>query len=346
MLEYFRMFCFATITTIVLLVLVTYYLGWDAALLAVFLVVLEVSLSFDNAVVNAKVLANMSRFWQNIFLTIGIIIAVFGVRIFLPIFIVAAVATLPFGEVVSLAINRPDEYERYLDEAQPLIAAFGGMFLLLVFLEFFILDNNRRTWLRPIETAFRRLPRHWLMPPAIAFVILALVASTTAHVFNVLVAGLIGIAVFVVMHGFVRFMEARHRLAGKATKLTGVAGFSAFLYLEALDASFSLDSVVGAFAITSSVVLIAAGLGAGAVWIRSMTIFLVRHRTLGKYRYLEHGAHYAIGVLAAVLLLSFFFHVPEVITGTGGLLIIIASIVGSIRKSRQLKQLKRPRSAS
>ena len=104
-----------------------------------------------------------------------------------------------------------------------------------------------------------------------------------------------------------------------------------FMYLELLDASFSLDGVLGAFAITSDVVLIVAGLGVGAVWVRSLTVFMVRRGTLEAYKYLEHGAHYAIAVLAVAMLLSAVYHIPEAITGLLGILLIGGSIVASIK---------------
>jgi hypothetical protein len=96
-----------------------------------------------------------------------------------------------------------------------------------------------------------------------------------------------------------------------------------------LDATFSFDSVLGAFAVTKDVVLIALGLGVGAFWVRSLTIFMVRRGTLANYRYIEHGAHYTIGILAIILFLSIIIKVPEIITGLTGIGIIIASIVAS-----------------
>ena len=105
----------------------------------------------------------------------------------------------------------------------------------------------------------------------------------------------------------------------------GFAAFLTFMYLEVLDASFSLDSVIGAFAITNQVLLIAAGLGIGAVWVRSMTVYMVRKGSLATYRYLEHGAHYTVLILA----ITMFIHVPETFAGLAGIAIIIASFIAS-----------------
>src|SRR5207245_6010504 len=87
----------------------------------------------------------------------------------------------------------------------------------------------------------------------------------------------------------------------KAKHVVGKAAFFLFLYLEVLDASFSFDGVVGAFAITSDPIIIAIGLGIGAMFIRSLTVYLVKKGTLAEYVYLEHGALYAIGALAILL---------------------------------------------
>ena len=97
----------------------------------------------------------------------------------------------------------------------------------------------------------------------------------------------------------------------KAQKNTFVSGLMGFCYLEVLDASFSLDGVLGAFAITSDIIIIFTGLAIGALYVRSMTIYLVKHKVLSKIKYLEHGAFYAIGFLAVVLFLKLFIHVPE-----------------------------------
>lgn len=340
LLRYGKTFGVAAFISVVVLGLVGYYLGLEAALIALLLMILETTLSFDNAVINARVLRRMSRFWQQMFLTIGILIAVFGMRIIFPIVLVAITANLPVDEVLELAFSQPEEYSSYLEAAQPVIAAFGGMFLLLVFLTFFIMENNEHRWIAPIESAFKRLPQRWFVAPLLASALLLVLAAASGPslFWSVLQAGFIGIGIFVLTHGLVSYIQSRH-LATKAAQLTGMGGLAAFLYLEVLDATFSFDGVIGAFAITSSVVLIAAGLGVGAVWVRSMTIYLVRHETLGKYIYLEQGAHHAIGLLALVLLTSLFVHVPEVITGLAGVSIIGLSVASS-RRQRAKQHVK------
>jgi len=105
----------------------------------------------------------------------------------------------------------------------------------------------------------------------------------------------------------------------------------AFLYLQVLDSSFSFDGVIGAFAITQDVFLIVTGLGIGALWVRSLTLMMVRRNTLKVYRYLEHGAHYTIALLALFLLSGLFISIPEAAAGAAGLLVVGASIISSLQ---------------
>jgi hypothetical protein len=113
------------------------------------------------------------------------------------------------------------------------------------------------------------------------------------------------------------------------------------LYLDVLDASFSLDGVIGAFAITNDVVLIMAGLGAGAFWVRSITVYLTRTGTLAKYRYLEHGAHWAILALGIIMLVKL-YHIepPEWLVGSIGLIFVITAVVSSILEHRRAKHVR------
>ena len=105
---------------------------------------MEVSLSFDNAVVNASVLKTWDAFWQKLFLGVGIIIAVFGMRLLFPLVIVAQAADMGLMDVWHLALNDPKQYSAHLTNHHAEVAAFGGMFLLLVFLNFLLLDDEQR----------------------------------------------------------------------------------------------------------------------------------------------------------------------------------------------------------
>jgi hypothetical protein len=123
----------------------------------------------------------------------------------------------------------------------------------------------------------------------------------------------------------------------RVVQAVGKAAFFLFLYLEVLDASFSFDGVIGAFAITTDPILIALGLGLiGAMFVRSLTVFLVRKGTLADYVYLEHGAHWAIGALSVILLVGIGYHVDEIITGLIGVAFILAAFLSSVLRNRRL----------
>jgi len=333
-----RIFAISGILTLLSLIAVFHFLGPQAAFVTLILIVIEVTFSFDNAIVNAKVLMTMSRFWQQMFLTVGVVIAVFGMRLIFPILLVMLTAGLPWNEVVNLALNNPEMYAKELNDAHVSIASFGGMFLLMLCLHFFFDASRKVRWIDIIEKPLQRIG-HWWVYGLASFVVLVIltILPMNEHKIDTFVAGLCGIITYLLVHGLAELFSKKES-ASETAKLvakTGMAGFTAFLYLEVLDASFSLDSVIGAFAVTKDVVLIAIGLGVGAIWVRSLTIFMVRQHVLGAYRYIEHGAHYTIGMLAAVLLLGIFWHVSEFVAGIIGIVIIGAAIFSSILKQRQ-----------
>jgi hypothetical protein len=340
------------------------YDGWTALGLVAILAVLEISLSFDNAVINAGILKKMSAFWQKIFLTVGILIAVFGMRLVFPVVIVAISARLSPWNAVHLALTDKDRYQELVTDAHPSIAAFGGMFLLMIFLDF-ILEDRDIKWLGAVERPLAKLGRVDMLSVCVALIVL-LVSSMTfaAHAHQhgghhadkaqtVLVSGIAGLITYMVVHGLSAYFENRleaeeereheaeeeaERSGGprSAAALTGKAAFFMFLYLEVLDASFSFDGVIGAFAITNDIVLMALGLGIGAMYVRSLTVYLVRQGTLDDYVYLEHGAHYAIGALAIILLVTIQYQISEIVTGLIGVVLIAWSFWSSVRRNKAL----------
>jgi hypothetical protein len=330
----FRIFFISGLVTLLSLAYVGGVMGPQALLIACVLVLVEVIFSFENAIINAKVLSGVSEFWRKIFLTIGILIAVFGMRLIFPIVIVAVTTGLPFGEVVNLATNEPAKYSEALNSAHISIAAFGGMFLTMLCLHFFFDKTRKVRWISIIEKPLQDMGKWWLYS-VVSIVILAALSlfPTNKEPVETAIAGSVGIFTYIVVHGLAELFARRQSKNGAVLK-TGMAGFMAFLYLEVLDASFSFDSVIGAFAVTQNVLLIAIGLGVGALWVRSLTIYMVDHHVLKAYRYLEHGAHYTIGVLAIVLLAGIFYDIPEVIAGVFGLIIVGLSIGSSIAVSR------------
>lgn len=300
--------------------------------MALMLSVLEVGLSFDNAVLNAATLQKMSPKWQRRFLTWGIFIAVFLMRLVFPVLIVASFAHLPLGEVVRIALQSPADYARYLSSAHVSIASFGGLFLLMVLLDF-LTETREHQWLPP-EQGAAMLGRIKGISTLLAMAtLIGIQQFVPAHEQSQsLIAGMVGIMVFLGIKGLCSLLEGGAELS----KGIQQAGFMSFLYLEVLDASFSLDGVIGAFALTQDIVLIMIGLGIGAIFVRSITVFLTRKETLQRYVFLEHGAHYAIGVLACIMLLNIRFHVPEAATASLGAVVLAASLVSSIRFNRKL----------
>jgi len=327
----FRIFGFSVFLTIASLVAVLLGKGLAALMTTAILIVVEVAFSFDNAVINARLLARLSSFWQKMFLTVGVLIAVLGMRIVFPILIVSLTAHLSWGEVLNLAFHHPSEYAHELEHAHTSIAAFGGAFLLMLALHFFFDDVREVLWLRRIEKHFQKLAKGWVPALITALVIGVMAILPINHDKSAtLYAGALGIIVYSLMQlvtiGMEKFRKAEIKGDGKQR---GVAALVTFLYLEVLDASFSFDGVIGAFAITNEVVLIAVGLGVGAMWVRSLTVFMVKRQTLGKYLYLEHGAHYAILILALLLLVSLLVAIPDLVAGLAGILLIGASIIAS-----------------
>ncbi|HEY2297574.1 MAG TPA: DUF475 domain-containing protein [Jatrophihabitans sp.] len=341
-----RIFGVSVAVALVGLVAGVLYGGPTGLLLTAVLIVLEVSISFDNAVVNATILQRMSRFWQQIFLTVGVVIAVFGMRLVFPLAIVGLTASLGPIEAVRLALEKgdpdtPGTYGYLLHEAHPAIAAFGGIFLLMLFLDFIFAERDVH-WIAPVERVLARAGRLGNLSVLVAIVTLAIggyVLAPADKVSTVLISGLLGLGVYLAVNGLGEYFDSRldRETDGGPSGLvqaTGKAAFFLFLYLEVIDASFSFDGVVGAFAITSDPVIIALGLGVGAFFIRSITIYLVRTGSLARYPYLEHGAMWAIGALAAVLIVSIAHEVPEWVTGALGVGFIVAALITSVRHNR------------
>ncbi|MFF1961923.1 DUF475 domain-containing protein [Streptomyces sp. NPDC058220] len=338
------------------------YDGWAALGIVAVLAVLEISLSFDNAVINAGILKKMSAFWQTIFLTIGVLIAVFGMRLVFPVLIVSLTAKIGPVKAVELALNDKERYQQLVTDAHPSIAAFGGIFLLMIFLNF-VFEDREIKWQAWLERPLAKLGKVDMLAVCIALIVLLIAAMTVAtHAHQhggqhadkaqtVLTAGLAGLITYLIVGGLSSFFENRleaeeereeaeeraERAAGRngsGAALTGKAAFFMFLYLEVIDASFSFDGVIGAFAITNDIVLMVLGLGIGAMYVRSLTVYLVRQGTLDDYVYLEHGAHYAIGALAVILLVTIQYQVSEIITGLVGVVLIGWSFWSSVRRNR------------
>lgn len=296
------------------------YGGFPVLLTVLMLCALEISVSFDNAVVNAKILGEMDEKWRKRFIIWGIPIAVFGMRLLFPILIVSIAASLTMWQAATMAISDPVAYHHALQANEHTIFAFGGAFLLMVFLSWFFDEDKDIHWIKHLEAnrvtlALSKMNSISLIIASIAGIILIHYTNST----SVGIAYFSGIILFAILHSLDDIFSTN-----------GVrSGVLGFIYLEILDASFSFDGVIGAFALSSDIFVIMVGLGIGAFYVRSITIHLVNAGTLTQFKYLEHGAHYAIGALALIMFLKMFTEINELIVGGLGIAFIVVSIFTS-----------------
>lgn len=322
--------------------ILAFFLGWSYSghlggafeflMIGSVLAVLEISLSFDNAIVNANKLQHMTPEWQRRFLTWGIIIAVFGMRIVFPLLIVVVAAGIGPWQAIHLAATQPTEYARIIGEAHIGIAAFGGAFLMMVALNYFFDDGKKVHWIAMLERHMARFASVRGLEVALVLCVMLgfsqMMPEEKLGVF--LLAGLSGLLTFLAVEVVGHLLDASE----EATDLAAKGGLGAFLYLEVLDASFSFDGVIGAFALTQNLFLIAIGLGIGAMYVRSMTIMLVERQTLAEFRYLEHGAFWSILILSVIMFAQTLMHIPEAITGLLGAGVIGLALLSSLRYRR------------
>lgn len=295
--------------------------------------VLEVSLSIDNAVVNAKVLQGMDEVWRRRFVTWGMLFAVGIMRLVFPILIVSLAGNIGMFEAVQLAISDQAKYSQVLSSAHILIAGFGGAFLLLVALDYFFDVEKDVHWVHFIESKLSKLGARKstsiVVTIGVLYYFYTILPQTESLSF--FMSGILGI----VTHEAVKFLGDLMESGEDSSdiNLTGVVaknGLASFLYLEILDSSFSLDGVIGALVISTDIFIIAGGLAIGAMAVRSMTLQLVANGTLNEYKYLEHGAFYAIFTLAVIMFVSTLMHIPEVITGALSVSFIVAAVWHSV----------------
>jgi len=302
---------------------IAFYLGGFGGLyIAALLAILEVSLSFDNAVVNAKVLDTMEPVWQKRFIIFGIPVAVFGMRFLFPIVIVAIASNLGVMETFQLAVDNPEHYHETLEKVKNLIYAFGGAFLLMVFLDFLFDEERDEKWLKFIEDNLIINKLAGLGNTSLMFSMgIGLYLIHLTQDISIAIAYFSGI----LLHSFIASLDDLFSTDGVRSGIVGL------IYLEILDASFSFDGVIGAFALSSDIFIIMIGLGIGAMFVRSLTIYLVEKKTLAEFIYLEHGAHYAIFALAFIMFYKMFHEIDEVIVGTIGVALIGISALHSLK---------------
>jgi len=295
------------------------------------LAILEVSLSFDNAVVNATVLRDMNPVWRHRFITWGMLIAVFGMRMVFPLLIVSVIAGVNMWEAFNIAAFTPAKYTEIMLSAHVSVAAFGGAFLAMVFLKYFIDEEKDLYWISILEKPLAKLGKIEAVQLGLVLIAMYFVSNQidVAEQLSFWVSGAMGLVTYITVDGFGAVMsteETQH----DGTVMAAKSGLASFLYLEVLDASFSFDGVIGAFALTNNFFIIAIGLGIGAMFVRSLTIMLVEKGTLEQFKYLETAAFWAIGALAAIMFLGAFMHISEIVTGLISVSFIAAGVIHSV----------------
>lgn len=314
--------------------------GFAGAWVVAVLGILEVSLSFDNAVVNASILQNWSPAWRKRFITLGMPIAVFGMRFAFPLIIVAVIAHMGPVQAFELAMKNPSEYARILTSFHYEIAAYGGAFLMMIFFKYFMDEEKELHWIGFVESRLALLGKLEAIQVGLVLAILIFASHflLPEQQLNFIVAGLSGLITFILADAFGTLVGGEDEEASGRIVKEGVMGM---LYLELLDASFSFDGVMGAFAISNNILIISLGLGIGAMFVRSITLHLVESGKLAEYRFLEHSAFWAIGALAAITMISVKYEIPDAVTGfIGGALVglgLFSSILANRRDARLTK---------
>lgn len=360
---FLKYFLNSSIFTVIALVTCFYLGGTAAVLVGLTLSILEISLSFDNAVVNASVLSSMDEVWRKRFLTWGILIAVFGARLLIPILIVSITAGLSPLAVFHAAFFDTAEYIRLIQNIHIYVSGFGSAFLGMVFLKFFFDESKQHHWIPFIEKYMQKLGTIESVQTLIMLIVTAgfsmvLASASTSHgleggtaegVVNAahgalaasaqtqyLISSICGIIIYLIIDGFTALIEPKEKEENAVSVAPlAHAGLVTFLYLEVLDTSFSLDGVIGAFAITQDIAIILLGLTIGSFFVRSLTIFMVDKKALQQLAYLEHGAFWSVGALSIFMLLKTEYDISEVLIVGVTISILIASVIHSYIVSKE-----------
>lgn len=332
-LKYFKLF---SVASVIAVGIAFFFSGIMGATTVAILAVLEVSLSFDNAVVNSMVLSKMSEVWKKRFVTWGILVAVIGMRLLLPLAIVAVSARTNPIDVLRMAIYNPKLYSSLLSGAHIAVAGFGGSFLAMIFFGYFINSEKEEHWFPLIEAPLAKLGVVEGIHGALTLGSMALVTffMSSGDKISFLLAGISGIIAHVMVEGFGTLLGGEDG-GDKAVELGAKSGIAGFVYLEMLDASFSFDGVMGAFSVSDRLLLITLGLGIGALFVRSLTLLAVDSGKLAGYAFLEHGAFYAIGALMTFTFIGTIKPLPEAVTGLIGAGIILLAFLDSLREKKR-----------
>src|SRR3989338_5060970 len=269
------------------------------------LALFEIINSVDNAVINAEVLAKMGQKARRWFLLWGILFAVFLVRGVLPwIIIWVTSGDLSLWQALVATLSSSPEVSEAIERSAPPLLVGAGIFLVFLFLHWIFLED--KTYGLAGE---RFIHRHGLWFYTTASVILTAVVWVSIKTEHTIALGaVIGSTGFFMVHGFKENAESMEKKMLEGSEK--LSDLSKIMYLEAIDACFSIDGVLGAFAFTLSVPLILIGNGIGAVVVRQLTIGNIER--VKKFVFLKNGAMYSILVLGVVMLVDGFgVHVPS-----------------------------------
>jgi hypothetical protein len=297
------------------------------------LAVFEMISSVDNAVVNADVLSTMSRWARRWFLVWGMLVSVFLVRLGLPFLIVYSVAGrgVGTGNIFIAIISGDPTFAQAISASAPPLLSAGGLFLVFLFLHWLFLEP-KNYGLRGEAYVYRR--GAWFY--AVASIILTLTIWYSIQNNNAWIAfgAAVGSTLFFITHGFRQNAEEREKQM--LTDQKKMTEWSKLLYLEVIDASFSIDGVLGAFAFTLSVPLIVIGTAIGAIAVRELTARNIE--SVKKYKYLKNGAMYSIAFLGAIMLVDAFGgHIQQWVSPLATVAIMAYFFFAS---SRDLKRVK------
>ena len=264
----------------------------------------ELVSSIDNAVINADVLATVSKKARRWFLTWGILSAVFLMRGGLPFLIIYSLdPSLSLQETFARAFSSDPEVIAAIEESAPPLLMAGGIFLVFLFLHWLFLESKHYGI---IGEAYIQKKGVWFY--AIVSILLTSIVWFSIQITPLVAFGAtVGSSIFFITHGFRQNAEQKEKEMLGSKSMSDV---SKILYLEVIDASFSIDGVIGAFAFTFSILFILIGNGIGAIAVRQITVRNIEN--VKKYKYLKNGAMYSIAVLGAIMVAnSFRLHIPE-----------------------------------
>lgn len=305
---------------------------WNILIVILGLSMFEIISSVDNAIVNAHVLKTMPEKYRKIFLFWGLLFAVFVVRGVLPFLIVwMANPALPFASVITSIFSNDPQIKEYLEASKPLLLLGGGVYLFLVFLSWLFLEEKKCAFL--VEGFIHRQGA-WFYAVSSLFTVLVVYISLQINPILAL-AATIGISAFFITDGFKKNAEEQEK---KMLTSSSMSAWSKILYLEILDASFSIDGVIGAFAFTLSVPLILIGNGLGALVVRELTIKGIN--LISKFAYLKNGAMYSIGMLGFLMISeSFGKEYPFWLAPLNMIILIIVFLWLSFKELKQAKAI-------